>query len=95
MSAYVGVCSDKGTASVNRETFCDERSNGLWLLQFYSPAKRLPILFLKSSAEVEPDTGRFVVAYGSFWDNTVYLGMGQILKKHLFANHQQCAKMCT
>lgn len=29
----------------------------------------LPILFLKSNAEVEPDTGRSVVAHGSFWDN--------------------------
>lgn len=62
MPVCVGVCSDTA-ASVDRGTLCFGRNNGLWLLQFLSlRQKRCQFC---SSAEVELDAVRSVVAYGS------------------------------
>lgn len=59
MSVYVRARSDTGAASVDRETFCDERSNTLWIVS-------QPNFFFNSFAEVAPDAGRSVAAEGSF-----------------------------
>lgn len=67
---YVGVCSDTGAASVNRKPSVMRDATVSGYYSFIVQAKTLlPILFLKSSAELKPDAGRFAEAYGSFWDN--------------------------